>query len=65
MTEEWLKVEQVPYDRLLFDRPISAIFVDDTPPAAKYYKSYKDNDIVAMLYKEWKNEEERRDDRQH
>ena len=63
MTEMWLKTEQIPYDRLLFDRPTSAIFVDDTPPSAKYYKSYKDNDVIAMLYEEWTNEEERKDDR--
>ena len=64
MTEAWLLTEQIPYDRLLFDRPISAIFVDDTPPAAKYYKAYKDNDVIAMLYEEWKkNEKERKDDR--
>jgi hypothetical protein len=65
MTEEWLKIEQVPYDRLLFDRPTSPIFVDDTPPAAKYYKHYKDNEVISMLYEEWNDEERRKNDRQH
>ena len=54
MTENWLKINQIPYDRLLFDRPADPVFVSDTPPNAKYYKDWGDNDIVSMLFKEWK-----------
>tara|TARA_Y100000034_G_scaffold116790_1_gene155526 strand:- start:46 stop:453 length:408 start_codon:yes stop_codon:yes gene_type:complete len=52
-TEKWLEMNQIPYDRLLFDRPKDPIFVSDTPPNAKYYKDYGDNGIVAMLFNEW------------
>ena len=52
--ERWLKMEQIPYDRLLFDRPEDPIFVDETPPNSKYYKHAGDNNIVAMLFDEWK-----------
>ena len=54
ITEQWLELQQVPYDRLLFDRPKDAIFVDETPPNAKYHKSIGDNSIVSMLFEEWK-----------
>ena len=53
VTEQWLVLEQIPYDRLLFDRPKDPIFVDDAPPNAKYYKTWGDNDIISMLFEEW------------
>ena len=52
-TENWLKVEQVPYDRLLFDKPSNPVYVTDTPPNAKYFKTFGDNSIVATLFDEW------------
>jgi hypothetical protein len=54
MTEQWLELNQIPYDRLLFDRPKNPIFVDETPPNAKYYSAWGDNQIVDMLFEEWK-----------
>tara|TARA_R100001244_G_scaffold101017_1_gene75326 strand:+ start:379 stop:738 length:360 start_codon:yes stop_codon:yes gene_type:complete len=54
ITEQWLMLQQVPYDRLLFDRPREPIFVSEAPPNAKYHKHIGDNDIVAMLFEEWK-----------
>jgi hypothetical protein len=54
ITEQWLELQQVPYDRLLFDRPKDAIFVDETPPNAKYHNNIGDNSIVSMLFEEWK-----------
>ena len=53
-TENWLKIQQIPYDRLLFDRPKNPIFVDETPPNAKYHRNIGDNGIVEMLFEEWK-----------
>ena len=53
-TEKWLKLHQIPYDRLLFDRPTNPIYIDETPPNAKYYTAVGDNQIVAMLFEEWK-----------
>jgi hypothetical protein len=47
-------LQQVPYDRLLFDRPKNPIFVDETPPNAKYHRNIGDNGIVEMLFEEWK-----------
>ena len=52
-TERWLEMNQIPYDRLLFDRPLEPTFVMDTPPNAKYYTGIADNGIVAMLFEEW------------
>ena len=52
-TEGWLKTNQIPYDRLLFDRPLEPVFAMDTPPNAKYYTVNPDNGIVAMLFAEW------------
>jgi len=54
MTESWLMTENIPYDRLLFDRPQQPIFVDDTPPNAKYLEGWGDNEIVAAMFEEWK-----------
>ena len=53
-TEEWLKLHQIPYNRLLFDRPSNPIFVNDTPPEAQYFKSEGDNETIAYLFDEWK-----------
>jgi len=55
-TEKWLSLHQIPYDRLLFDRPTEPIFVNDTPPNAKYYRDFGDNTVVAMLFDEWVEE---------
>ena len=54
-TENWLKIQQIPYDRLLFDRPRQGIFVNETPSNCQYFGT-DDNDIfvVAELFKEWK-----------
>jgi len=54
VTEQWLMLQQIPYDRLLFDRPKNPIFINETPANAKYHKNVDDNDIVAMLFEEWK-----------
>ena len=54
MTENWLLINQIPYDRLLFDRPKDPVYVSDTPPNAKYFASWGDNEIVAAMFEEWK-----------
>ena len=56
VTEQWLTLEQIPYNRLLFDRPKEPVFVSETPSHAKYYPTIEDNDIVAMLFEEWKDD---------
>ena len=58
-TKDWLKIQQIPYDRLLFDRPTNYINVDEAPSHARFYKHLGDMGIVASMYEEWKN------DRQH
>ena len=58
-TEAWLEMNQVPYDRLLFDRPDDYIDIDEAPAHAKFYKHITDMSVVAQMYEEWKN------DRQH
>jgi histidinol phosphatase-like enzyme len=55
-TEQWLDLHQVPYNRLLFDRPDDAIYVNETPSNAKYYAYDDDVKIVAELFEEWKKE---------
>ena len=55
-TEQWLEIHQIPYDRLIIDRPSDFISVDETPSHAKFYKHYGDLGIVAGIYEEWKNE---------
>ena len=55
ITEQWLMLQQVPYDRLLFDRPRDPIFVEESPPNAKYHRHIGDNAIVAMLLRNGKN----------
>ena len=54
MTESWLMINQIPYDRLLFDRPKDPVYVSDTPPNAKYLRGWGDNEIVAAMFEEWK-----------
>ncbi len=54
MTENWLKIEQIPYNRLLFDRPKDPVYVNDTPPNAKYFKAWGDNEVISLLFEEWK-----------
>jgi hypothetical protein len=53
-TEQWLDLHQVPYDRLLFDRPLKPIFVNETPSNAKYFAYDDDVCVVAGLFEEWK-----------
>ena len=55
-TEQWLDIHQVPYQRLLFDRPDDAIYVNETPSNAKYYAYDDDVKVVAELFEEWKKE---------
>tara|TARA_R100000781_G_C4070688_1_gene124375 strand:- start:290 stop:685 length:396 start_codon:yes stop_codon:yes gene_type:complete len=55
-TENWLDLHQVPYDRLLFDRPDDAIYVNETPSNAKYFAYDDDIKVVAQLFEEWKKE---------
>ena len=62
-TEQWLDLHQVPYNRLLFDRPDDAIYVNETPANAKYYAYDDDVKVVAELFEEWKKEW--KNDRQH
>ena len=59
-TENWLQLHQIPYDRLLFDRPHGYINVDETPSHAKFYKHIPDLGIVAELYEEWKYDKTKR-----
>ena len=56
MTEQWLEINQIPYDRLIFDRPQNAIFVNETPSNAKYFAYDDDVKVVAELFEEWKQE---------
>ena len=53
-TEQWLDFEQVPYDRLIFDKPKNPIYVTETPCNARYFGQVGDNSIVSMLFEEWK-----------
>ena len=53
-TEQWLDLHQVPYDRLLFDRPDDPIYVNETPANAKFYSYDDDVAIVAAMFEEWK-----------
>ena len=59
-TEAWLEMNQVPYDRLLFDRPHDYITVDEAPSHAKFYKHIGDMSVVAEMYEEWKNDKQKR-----
>ena len=55
-TEQWLDLHQVPYDRLIFDRPDDAIYVNETPSNSKYFGYDDDVKVVAELFEEWKKE---------
>ena len=59
-TEAWLEMNQVPYDRLLFDRPDDYINIDEAPSHAKFYKHIGDMSVVAEMYEEWKNDKQKR-----
>jgi len=54
VTESWLMINQIPYNRLLFDRPKDPVYVSDTPPNAKYLRGWGDNEIIAAMFEEWK-----------
>jgi hypothetical protein len=58
-TERWLELHSIKYHRLLLDKPSNAVYVNETPSHAKFYKHHGDLGIVAELYEEWKL------DRQH
>ena len=53
-TENWLELNEIPYDRLLFDRPDYPIFVNETPANAKYFNYDENVNIIAELFEEWK-----------
>ncbi len=53
-TEGWLEDHQVPYSRLLFDRPREPVYVNETPCNAQYMDYDDDTRIVSMLFEEWK-----------
>ena len=53
-TENWLELNEIPYDRLLFDRPDYPIFVNETPANAKYFNYDENVSIIAELFEEWK-----------
>ena len=63
-TERWLEENQVPYDRLIFDRPDNFIDIDETPSHAKFYKHMTDMSVVAEMYEEWKYDKTRTDKRE-
>ena len=58
-TQTWLELNQVPYDRLLFDRPDDYIDIDEAPSHAKFYKHINDLGVVAQMYEEWKNDRQK------
>ena len=58
-TQTWLELNQVPYDRLLFDRPDDYIDIDEAPSHAKFYKHVDDLGVVAQMYEEWKNDRQK------
>ena len=53
-TEMWLKLNETPYDRLLFDRPDYPIFVNETPSNARYFNYDENVRMIAELFEEWK-----------
>jgi len=53
-TENWLELNEIPYDRLIFDRPDYPIFVNETPANAKYFNYDENVSIIAELFEEWK-----------
>ena len=58
-TQTWLELNQVPYDRLLFDRPDDYIDINEAPSHAKFYKHIDDLGVVAQMYEEWKNDRQK------
>ena len=54
-TKDWLANHQIPYDRVLFEKPYNPVMVSETPPNAKYYKHDNDLNIVAGLFEDWKD----------
>ena len=58
-TQTWLELNQVPYDRLLFDRPKDYIDIDEAPSHAKFYKHIGDMSVVAQMYEEWKRDRQK------
>ena len=58
-TQTWLEMNQVPYDRLLFDRPDTFIDIDEAPSHAKFYKHIGDMSVVAQMYEEWKRDRQK------
>tara|TARA_R100001163_G_C5067720_1_gene207092 strand:+ start:6343 stop:6687 length:345 start_codon:yes stop_codon:yes gene_type:complete len=55
-TEQWLRLHQIPYDRLLFDKPRNSIYVDETPSNCKYFTHNNDMYIIASLFEDWKKD---------
>ena len=53
-TERWLELNEIPYDRLLFDRPDYPIFVNETPSNARYFNYDENVRMIAELFEEWK-----------
>ena len=64
-TEQWLDLHQVPYHRLIFDRPENPIYVNETPSNAKYYSYDDDVKVVAELFEEWKKEWSKNGEKKH
>tara|TARA_R100000655_G_scaffold22188_2_gene45037 strand:+ start:178 stop:537 length:360 start_codon:yes stop_codon:yes gene_type:complete len=55
-TKEWLADNQIPYDRVLFEKPYNPVMVSETPPNAKYYSHDIDLNIVAGLFEDFKKD---------
>ena len=53
-TEDWLNLNEIPYNRLLFDRPEYPVFVNETPSNARYFSYDDDVRLTAELFEEWK-----------
>ena len=53
-TEQWLELNEIPYNRLLFDRPEYPVYVNETPSNAKYFGYDDDVGIMAQMFEEWK-----------
>ena len=62
-TETWLELNQVPYHRLIFDRPDNYIDINEAPSHAKFYKHMTDMSVVAEMYEEWKHDKTKTDSR--
>ena len=64
-TENWLKLHDIKYHRLLLDKPDNPVFVDETPSHAKFYKHHGDLGIIAGLYEEWKYDRIKQQESEH